>query len=266
MVKPNPINDITTDKDFQRYKSWTNSLWTFPRNTDPIKNDYPGLFVYQIPERLIVLYTKTGDCVHDYFAGSGTTRRAAMNLNRDSSCFDIVTPKQTREHPGVRYPTNHFVFPLNATDWGDWENVKRHMRQRGKAPTLSILHPPYHDIINWGESHNCLARIAERGVEAYLAAMTVVVENAVSCLAKGGHLALVMGDVYKGSELKPASDVMNLVRRHPRMKLKATYIKDIQGNVNSKGQKNGLWASRAIAGGFNVMGHEYVFVFRKDRR
>ena len=47
------------------------------------------------------------------------------------------------------------------------------------------------------------------------------------------------------------------------MKLKATIVKDIQGNERAKGRTANLWRYRALAGGFNIFQHEYIFIFQK---
>lgn len=45
--------------------------------------------------------------------------------------------------------------------------------------------------------------------------------------------------------------------------LKSTIVKDIQGNERGKGRTANLWRYRALAGGFSIFTHEYIFVFQK---
>ena len=46
-------------------------------------------------------------------------------------------------------------------------------------------------------------------------------------------------------------------------KLKGIIVKDIQGNERAKGKTANLWRYRALAGGFSIFQHEYIFIFQK---
>ena len=45
--------------------------------------------------------------------------------------------------------------------------------------------------------------------------------------------------------------------------LKSIIVKDIQGNERAKGKTANLWRYRALAGGFSIFQHEYIFIFQK---
>ena len=47
------------------------------------------------------------------------------------------------------------------------------------------------------------------------------------------------------------------------LKLKSIIVKDIQGNERAKGKTANLWRYRALAGGFSIFQHEYIFIFQK---
>ena len=53
------------------------------------KLDYPTQKPVKLLERIVNLYSNSGDIVLDPFAGSGTTARAAINLNRKYIMIDI---------------------------------------------------------------------------------------------------------------------------------------------------------------------------------
>lgn len=53
------------------------------------RGEHPAPFPLAIPDRLIRMFSFTGDTVLDPFAGTGTTALAAMRLGRDSISVDI---------------------------------------------------------------------------------------------------------------------------------------------------------------------------------
>ena len=69
-----PLNDVWDDISAPAYKE---------------KLDYATQKPVALLERLVKIYTNTGDTVLDPFAGSGTTARAAISLDRDYLMIDI---------------------------------------------------------------------------------------------------------------------------------------------------------------------------------
>jgi len=53
------------------------------------QNKHLAMFPLELPTRLIKMFSFVGDTVLDPFAGSGTTARAAMNLERNSVGYEI---------------------------------------------------------------------------------------------------------------------------------------------------------------------------------
>ena len=65
------------------------SVWDFTlSNTDPERVDYPNQKPLTIIEPFIDVHTDVGDCVLDYFSGSGSTAVAAKKLGRNFIAFD----------------------------------------------------------------------------------------------------------------------------------------------------------------------------------
>ena len=74
--------------DLKDFKSWRNTMWNIP----PAKASLVGHvapFPVQIPSRLIILYTFTGETVLDPFNGSGTTGEACIRLHRSYIGIEI---------------------------------------------------------------------------------------------------------------------------------------------------------------------------------
>lgn len=64
------------------------NVWTFP--TQPYKGAHFATFPEELPRRCILAATKPGDLVLDPFAGSGTTGRVAVKLNRRAMLVDLA--------------------------------------------------------------------------------------------------------------------------------------------------------------------------------
>lgn len=71
------IRGDITKKEFH---NWTIDTWFISGVSNKL---HPAVFPYEIPKRLIKLYTYPGELVYDPFLGSGTTIKAARDLGRN---------------------------------------------------------------------------------------------------------------------------------------------------------------------------------------
>ena len=77
----------TSKIDLEYAKShWNSDIWEMTPETRP---GHPAMFPIELPEALIKLYTYEGETCLDPFLGSGTTLRAAKNLNRNAIGYEI---------------------------------------------------------------------------------------------------------------------------------------------------------------------------------
>lgn len=82
-------------------------------------------------------------------------------------------------------------------------------------------------------------------------------------MAKNRYFAIVIGDVYKNSEVVPLSFyLMNAIKQRLNVKMKGTIIKNIEGNRGKLGV-NSIWNARARRSDYFIFKHEYIFVFKK---
>ena len=72
---------------------WFSDLWdlkgTKQRITNSTTRDRSAAYPFEVPYRLINMYSQRGDVVLDPFVGTGTTTQAAMLLGRDSIGYEI---------------------------------------------------------------------------------------------------------------------------------------------------------------------------------
>ncbi|MFH0990855.1 MAG: site-specific DNA-methyltransferase [bacterium] len=72
----------------EQFMEWTKSIWNFS-TVSAKRVGHPAPFPFDLPYRLIQLYSYTGDIILDPFMGSGTTGLAAMNAGRHYIGYEI---------------------------------------------------------------------------------------------------------------------------------------------------------------------------------
>ena len=245
----------------KKYPQIFDSLWLFPKRGEGGDKKFHGSFIPQIAEYLILRYTQPGDFVLDPFAGSGTTGDVAKRLGRQCFMSDLV-------------PAREDILQANAKDiligiemaFAPLRVVPiHHIDEVFTGPfkfNLTILHPPYANIIQFTDDPNDLSNCPD--IPTYLEDMWTVAVNIDQYVKTKGYVALVLGDIYKDGQVVPLSFlVMQQWRARLGYNLRAVYIKDIQGNI--KDNKQNLWKSRHFRFGTNAFRHEYIFVFRKEK-
>jgi len=85
--KPTPAQQRASFIPTEDYRRWFCAAWTDVRGQ--LRREHPAPFPLEIPNRLIRMFSFTGDTVVDPFAGTGTTALAAMNCGRHSISVDI---------------------------------------------------------------------------------------------------------------------------------------------------------------------------------
>ncbi len=87
--------------------------------------------------------------------------------------------------------------------------------------------------------------------------------NAVKFLRSGKYFAVVIGDVYRNSEVIPLGFyLMHSIKENIKCKLKGIVVKDMVGNRAKLGQE-ALWRYRTLKSDTFLFKHEYIFVFKK---
>jgi len=264
-VKTGKVNDI----NLYRWKEYdgviTDSLWVIPkRDTSGAHLGwYWGNFIPQIPHQMMLRYTKENDWVLDAFAGSGTTMIECRKLGRNGIGIELNREIARRagdlivEEPNTFNITSEIVVG-DAKSINYSETLARFGIQEVQ---LLIMHPPYHDIIPFSDDEDDLSN--SETTEEFLAVFAQVVKNATPVLEKERFLALVIGDKYARGEWVPLGFYcMQEVLKHGYL-LKSIIVKNFD-ETRAKREQKELWRYRALAGGFYLFKHEYIFVFQKQ--
>lgn len=264
-VKTNKINDI----NLLRWKEYdeiiTDSLWILDkRDTSGAHIGwYWGNFVPQIPNQMILRYTKKGDWVLDTFLGSGTTLIECRRLGRNGIGIELNKEVAKKAKELIEKEQNKYNI-ITSVVVGDSRtiDIKQILNEKGlNRFQLLIMHPPYHDIIKFSNSESDLSNA--KSLDEFLRMFGAVVDNVTPYLEKDRYFALVIGDKYSKGEWIPLGFycMQEVLKRG--YSLKSIIVKNFEETRGKRNQKE-LWRYRALVGGFYIFKHEYIMVFKKS--
>jgi len=266
------INDIDL-KQWREYDDLiTDSLWQIPsRDKSGVHNNgYHGNFIPQIPNQLIRRFTKPGDVVLDPFLGQGTTLIEALTLERNAIGVELepdvaqVAEETLMEMPLLQQGALAQVLVGDSASPESKEEIVRTLGEMDRDRVqLIVMHPPYHDIIKFGDSERNLCNVPD--VEEFVVKFGDVIANLSDLLERRRYLAVVVGDKYTDSQWVPLAFwlLAETQKRDPTLTLKSIVVKNMVNNRAKRNQEN-LWRYRSLVGGFYVFKHEYILIFRKN--
>lgn len=213
---------------------------------------------------MMLRYTKKGDLVFDPFAGSGTTILQALKLGRDACGIEINpdTAEKAKESINsvikmVKDPPQIFIETGDSLKL-DFEVL---IEKFGKKKSdLIIIHPPYHDIIKFSDIEGDLS--GSTTTDDFLEKMETIGKKSYDSLNHGRYTALVIGDNYRNGKWIPLGFLTMERFIKAGYTLKSIVVKNYE---QTRGKRNleKLWRYRALAGGYYIFKHEYIFIFRK---
>ncbi len=260
-------NDLDIDK-WKETDINTDTLWIINDRdkTGKHSNKYHGNFIPQIPYQLIKRYTKKNDIVLDLFLGSGTTLFECENLKRRFIGFDIN--EEIIEYVKTKMiDSDSNIFDIQNCDVTNIVNFNKIIQESlnklgSEKVQFLIMHPPYLDVVKFTNKKEDLSQISD--LTEFVKQFKKVVTNGLEYLDKNRYFAVVIGDVYKNSEVIPLSFyIMDMIKRNFKVKLKGVVVKNIEGNRGKLGQ-GGIWKYRALKSDYFIFKHEYILVFKKE--
>jgi 16S rRNA G966 N2-methylase RsmD len=262
--KEGKINDLNLNRWKEYDDIITDSLWIFDkRDTSGMhKANYWGNFIPQIPNQLLRRYTKKGEWVLDTFLGSGTTLIECKRLGRNGVGIELnnQVAKATKEN--VKKEKNLFKVITKVVAGNSAAIDYKPLLKKLKMNSFQfiIMHPPYWDIIKFSGNKADLSNA--KSANDFLRMFRQVAENAYPLLNKGRYCAVIIGDKYSAGEWIPLGFYVMQEMMQIGFKLKSTIIKNFDQTTAKRNQKE-LWRYRALAGGFYIFKHEYIFLFQK---
>lgn len=201
------------------------------------KNIYHGNFIPQIPNQLIRRYTKVDESIFEPFMGSGTTAIECEKLGRKYIGFDINL-EMINYVESLVLQNNPIIKNADSQDGSSFEFLG------DKKFQFALLHPPYWDIVKFTDKKEDLSNCNE--LKEFVDKFITVCDNFMPYLDKNRYFAVVIGDVYKNSEVVPLSFyLMHHIKLNFKVKLKGVIVKNIEGNRGKIGQNN-IWRYRVL--------------------
>ena len=262
--KEGKINDLNLNRWKEYDDIITDSLWIFDkRDTSGMhKAGYWGNFIPQIPNQLLRRFTKKGEWVLDPFLGSGTTLIECKRLGRNGIGVELNPSVAKSAESNINKEKNpHKVTTKIIKGNSGKINFQDELKLlKINSFQFVIMHPPYWDIIKFSGKKDDLSNA--KSVESFTKMFGDVVENIYPLLDKKRYCAVVIGDKYESGEWIPLAFYIMQEMMSKGFKLKSTIIKNFDQTTAKRNQKE-LWRYRALAGGFYIFKHEYIFLFKK---
>ncbi|HKI77979.1 MAG TPA: DNA methyltransferase [Ignavibacteriaceae bacterium] len=263
-VKTGKHNDLNLNR-WKEYKDIiTDSIWIMDKRdkSGAHNGGYWGNFIPQIPNQFLRRYTKKGEWVLDTFLGSGTTLIECKRLGRNGIGIELLNKVAKLADKNISKEENPFNVKTEIVN-GDSTKLdyKKELKKISvKSVQFILMHPPYWDIIKFGENKNDLSNA--KNLKVFLKKFGDIIDKTYPLLDKGRYLAVVIGDKYSAGEWIPLGFYTMQEVLNRGFKLKSTIVKNFEETKGKMNQKE-LWRYRALAGGFYIFKHEYIFLFQK---
>jgi len=248
---PGELTDVST------------TVWSFPKRGSwaTHRGDYRGNWAPQVPRALILRYTNPGDTVLDPMVGSGTTCIEALLLGRNCIAVDINYSAVMLTHHRLYY-----LVKAMGGSVGTWYRVYHgDARNLDKVPDNSVdlvaTHPPYFNIIEYGEGGSDGDLSRARSLEEYLAMFRQVAREVYRVLKPGGVLGILLGDTRIRKHYVPITHYALMVLLDVGFVLREEVIK-VQHRMRTTREVWGRLRDRD----FLLIYHEKLFVLEKPKR
>ena len=267
------FNDIKLEK-WKNYDDVnTESLWLIGKRDNSGKHDgfYHGNFIPQIPQQLLKRFSKENDTILDAFMGSGTTAYECQNLKRNFIGIDIKSEmvqyvkEKLKESNGSKKKENYeLCLKGDSSQKYVFNKIKKYSEfKKRKNVQLVILHPPYFDILKFSDNPKDLSNC--HNLSIFLNKFSKVLENCFQVLEKDKYLAIIIADKYHNGELVPLGFLCMEEAQKKGLTLKSIIIKNIEGNRAKQGRHT-IWRYRALSSDYCIFKHEYIMIFKKNKR
>ena len=231
------------------------TVWSFPRRGKwaTHKSDWRGNWAPEVVRNLILRYSGEKDHLLDCMIGGGTTAIEAKILNRHITCIDVNEEALERTRKSLNFEVNNKARQrIIKCDARKMDFIK------DNEIDFVLTHPPYADIIKYGEGKikEDLSNIHD--IEKFAEEMELVEKELYRVLKPQKYCAILIGDTRRNKMYQPmAYKVMDKFLKQG-FKLKEDIIKQ-QHNCKA----TGFWVKKSKKLNFLLIMHEHLFVFQK---
>ena len=242
--------NLTDESEIQ-----TTTVWSFPNRGKWLTHSakYRGNWAPQIPNNLILRYSKEGDVVLDPMVGSGTTMIEAKALGRRGTAFDIHPEVVKLAKEGCKFELDKELFEPEIKQ-GDARKIDS---IADESVDLIATHPPYLNIIKYGEKDVDGDLSAISNLNKFCDEIQKVAEECFRVLKPGKYCAILIGDTRRRRHYVPLAFSVMLRFLKAGFILKEDVIK-VQHNCST----TRYWGAQERD--FLLIMHEHLFVFRKQ--
>jgi DNA modification methylase len=250
--------DKSNDSISFDYSTEYTTVWSFPQRGDWATHNskYRGNFAPQIARNIIEMYSSRGDTILDPMVGAGTTLIEAKLLSRNAVGLDINPEAIELTKAALRFkhqpPSEQQVKVADARDLSFLKD---------DSFELVLTHPPYMNIIKYsaGRIAQDLSNIGS--LPKFCDEIEQIAKELFRVLKPNRFCAILIGDTRKGKHYVPLA--FRVMQRFLRVGfvLKEDIIK-----VQHHCKYTERWRPKAKQGGFYLIMHEHLFVFRKPVR
>lgn len=233
------------------------TVWSFPERGSwaTHKSDYRGNFAPQIARNIIEMYSRKGDTVLDPMVGAGTTLIEAKLLARDA--FGVDINPQAIELTKEAISFKHHPASSQQARLGDARDLSS---IEDGSIDLVLTHPPYMNIIKYSEGKIAgdLSNIGS--LPKFCDEIEKIACELLRVLKPDKYCAILIGDTRRGRHFVPLA--FHVMQRF----LKAGFVlKEDIIKVQHNCTMTERWRPKARQGGFYLIMHEHLFVFRKPK-
>ena len=243
----------------EEWREYTKTVWKIANVTSP---GHPAVFPVEIPRRLIKLFSFHGETVLDPFAGTGTTAKAAVELERKSICVDQNDDYCALVSEFAKAHANDGIKGVNG-DAGSLDFLD------DSSVDLIVTSPPYWNKADYGGNGSNVGSLA--GYKEFLRGISPAFSECFRVLRPGRKFCVVTANVNQHTEhglltFPLAADFTLLLRDMGFVLVnEIVWNKDgTGGRWGSSGEQRPIFGSYPYPPNFlfkNV--HEYILIVAK---
>jgi DNA modification methylase len=238
------------------------TVWSFPQRGDWATHTagYRGNFAPQIARNIIEMYSKEGDIILDPMVGAGTTLIEAKLLARNAVGLDINPEAVELAKKALLFKHHPASLCLRCEQQVKVADARDLSFLGDESFDLVLTHPPYMNIIKYsdGKIAGDLSNIGS--LLKFCDEIEIIAGELYRVLKPDKYCAILIGDTRKGRHYVP------LAFRVMERFLKAGFVlKEDIIKVQHHCKYTERWRPKAKQGGFYLIMHEHLFVFRKPK-